>query len=190
MTLSFRRLELPLASIICLLALTRLLPHWPNATPVLAVALAGGALFTNRLLSFAVPMLAMVVSDAALGLISGWEYSIHSTQVFVYACVLATIFVGYGLRNAKYSMLVVLGGTVSSVMFFIVTNAAVWMQSSIYPHTVEGLIACYIAGLAFYRDSGSFFFNLLASTWLFTGAIVVAHKTLKSLIPQGLSQFS
>jgi hypothetical protein len=41
----------------------RLLPHWPNFTPIATIALLGGSMISNRFLSFAVPVIAMVISD-------------------------------------------------------------------------------------------------------------------------------
>jgi hypothetical protein len=67
---------------------------------------------------------------------------------------------------------VLAGGLVSGIGFFLVTNGAVWLHGTMYPHTVEGLLACYGAGLAFYRDAGNFLFNGIVSTWLYAAAIL------------------
>ena len=45
--------------------------------------------------------------------------------------------------------------------------------------TIEGLVACYAAGLAFYRDAGNFLLNGVVSTWLFATIIVVAPAVLR-----------
>jgi lipopolysaccharide export LptBFGC system permease protein LptF len=52
----------------------------------------------------------------------------------------------------------VVAGTFS---FFIITNFAVWAMGGLYPMTIEGLMACYIAGIPFYG-------NTLLSTSLFS----------------------
>lgn len=39
----------------------------------------------------------------------------------------------------------------SSVAFFLTTNFAVWLFGGFYPQTVAGLIACFAAGLSFFR---------------------------------------
>ncbi len=67
----------------------------------------------------------------------------------------------------------------SSVLFFLVTNFAVWAASSWYPPTFEGLIASYIAGLPFLRNMfiGDVFYaaSLLGVfEWIYT---VVRHRT-------------
>jgi len=43
------------SAIIFALALFRLLPHWPNVSPVAAMALFGGAYFADKRLALIVP---------------------------------------------------------------------------------------------------------------------------------------
>ena len=61
-----------LVLIIIAAAATRLLPHPPNVTSLTALALFGGACFGDRRLAFAVPLLALALSDAVLGLAGSW----------------------------------------------------------------------------------------------------------------------
>src|SRR5438105_4670377 len=51
---------------ILIAALARLIPHWPNFTPVAALALFGAAHLRSRWASLLVPMTALLLSDAAL----------------------------------------------------------------------------------------------------------------------------
>jgi hypothetical protein len=120
----------------------------------------------------------MLLSDVVLGLVFGMEYAIHTTQPWVYGCVVATALLGHALRNSSTTKQVLLGGTVSSIGFYIVTNFAVWLQGSFYPQTVEGLLACYAAGLAFYRDGGNFLVNGMVSTYIFSLIIILVSKAL------------
>lgn len=166
--------------LIVAVACTRLAPHWPNFTPVMAVALAGGALFSNRLQSLAVALGSMLLSDLLLGIVVGSEYFMHSTQLWVYACVAATAILGHSMRSASTARIVLLGGTVSSVGFFLVTNFAVWLHGGFYPLTLDGLAACYAAGLAFYRDGGNFLVNGIVSTLLFTTVVIAAARAVTS----------
>ncbi|MBU3678346.1 MAG: hypothetical protein FGM32_01900 [Candidatus Kapabacteria bacterium] len=157
-------------AVIVSVAFTRLLPHWPNFTPVLAVALCGGMLYSDRR-SVLVPLFAMVLSDVAMGFAFGTEYALHTTQLYVYACLAGTALLGRALATMKTPSAIVLGGLASGIGFFLVTNAAVWMHGTMYPHNIEGLIACYGAGLAFYRDGGNFLLNGVISTWMFSAVI-------------------
>ena len=56
-----------LVGMILFTAATRLLPHPPNLTPVMAIALFGGAFLTSNWAAFAVPILAMALSDLFIG---------------------------------------------------------------------------------------------------------------------------
>jgi hypothetical protein len=189
MTRSIQRLDLHLAVLICTVALTRLLPHWPNATPIFAIALAAGSLHANRMLAYAVPVLAMILSDAALGLIAGWEYAFHSTQLVVYTCVLGTVGLGHLFKGQRHTTIVLGAGTAASVGFFLVTNLAVWLGSTMYPQTLDGLLACYGAGLAFYNNQGSFFLNGLVSTWAFATVIFAVFNLLNRLNNKALNAY-
>ncbi|MBU3742287.1 MAG: hypothetical protein FGM24_08380 [Candidatus Kapabacteria bacterium] len=171
-----QRPEFATMALIVVLAASRLLPHWPNVTPVMAMALMGGALLPSTRKAMLVPLAAMLLSDLALGALLGWEYALHSTQAVVYGTFLLTTLMGRWLRRTSMPMQVLGGGSVAAVLFFLVTNGAVWATSTMYPHTFAGLLLCYEAGLAFYRDSGNFFLNGLVSTWLFAGIIAVGTR--------------
>ena len=79
-TSSMRTKLLTVTGIIFALALFRLLPHWPNVSPVAAMALFGGAFFVDKRVALIVPFVALFVSDLILGL--------HNTMIFVYAVIL------------------------------------------------------------------------------------------------------
>ena len=52
----------------------------------------------------------------------------------------------------------------SATSFFVLSNFAVWAAGGLYPHTVAGLGACYVAAVPFYS-------NDLMSTALTAGAL-------------------
>ncbi|MBM3818918.1 MAG: hypothetical protein FJW14_07875 [Acidimicrobiia bacterium] len=39
------------------------------------------------------------------------------------------------------------------MLFYVVTNFAVWASTTLYPLTWAGLVTCYIAALPFFRNS-------------------------------------
>ena len=51
----------------------------------------------------------------------------------------------------------------SSALFFLVTNFGVWAFGSLYPMTWDGLIACYVAAVPFFRNTlqGDLFYTLV-----------------------------
>lgn len=141
-----------LGLVILLAALSRLLPHPPNFSPVLAMALFGGMAFRDWRLAAAVPLAAMLVSDLILGL--------HSQLLTVYGALLVVVLMGRGLRG-RLQLLPVVGMTLGgSLWFFLITNFGVWLADGLYPLTTAGLLACYTAALPFLQNSvlGNFFY--------------------------------
>jgi len=133
-------------------ALARLLPHPPNVTPIAAMALFGGAYLANRKLAFALPVVAMLLSDLVLGLTIYGKVLVFSQPV-VYLCMLATVAIGGLIRRRKSWWSIGVASLASSVMFFLVTNFAVWAFESLYPKNWSGLITCYTAAIPFFRNS-------------------------------------
>jgi hypothetical protein len=156
--------------LISVLTLSRLIPHWPNFTPVAAVALVGGSLFERRWLAVLVPVVAMIASDVVLGMVLGFPWGLHDTQLWVYGSMTAISVLGMFFRSHSAAMTSLAGGTAAGLLFFVVTNLGVWYGGTLYPQTFEGLIACYAAGVAFHRDGGNFLLNTVVSTVLFSFA--------------------
>jgi len=124
-------------------AATRLLPHPPNFTAVGAIALFAGAHFSRKIWALAVPLAAMLVSDAVLGF--------SSSLPVVYATFAMIVGLGLLLRERKMRVLPVAGAAVAAAtLFYLTTNFAVWAMSGMYPKTPAGLVACYVAAIPFF----------------------------------------
>jgi hypothetical protein len=160
-------------AIVFLAALTRLLPHAPNFTPLAAMALFGGAYIGNKYLSIIVPVLAMLVSDALMGF-NGWAFT--EQVIAVYGSFALIAFLGQTLQHQKGALKI--GGTsiAASILFFVITNFAVWLGGAfhapaLYPMNVAGIIECYVAAIPFFTNSiaGDLFY----STVLFGGFYIM-----------------
>lgn len=155
-----------LATLIFVAALSRLLPHPPNFSPIEAIALFGGAYFARRGLALLVPLLAMFAADLGLGLLNGglyWSYFTSAGFVLIYACIALSTLLGFGLRG-KVSGGRVLGYSLAgSVLFFAVTNFGAWLSGAMYPHDAAGLAAAYVAGIPFFQwtVAGTLFYAAL-----------------------------
>ena len=136
-------------------ALSRLIPHPPNFTPIAAIALSS-AVYLDKRYAFIIPLIAMLVSDYFIGF--------HSGMVWVYGCFALIGLIGIWLRSHKKPLFVAGATLVSSVLFFVVTNFAVWFMGTMYPKTWEGLIACYVAAIPFFQ-------NTVAGDLMYTGAL-------------------
>lgn len=134
------------------LALTRILPHPPNFSPILAIALFSGAILKDRRLAFVIPLLAMLISDLIIGF--------HSLIWLVYLSFIAVVYMGTFLQTQR-KLVAITGMTISgSLLFFLITNLGVWAFDGLYPMTFAGLISCYTAALPFLQNSmaGDLFF--------------------------------
>ena len=155
---------------VIILALSRIIPHPPNFTPILASAIMAPMLVKDRWFGIAMPIVAMFISDIIIGF--------HPYQFVIYSTILIIAFLSPMVKNYTALGIMAVGG---SVWFFIVTNFAVWViydyepgNMYTYPKTFEGLIACYIAALPFFK-------NTLISTCLFTGLITISIKYLDAI---------
>ena len=130
---------------IALVVATRLLPHPPNFTAALSVAMFAGALYARPYSALLVPWLAMAVSDLVLG----W----HATLWAVYLAVALSVGCGRWMLERMSSAGLLAAGISSSALFFIATNFAVWAHGDLYPPTLAGLLACYIAAIPFFHHT-------------------------------------
>jgi hypothetical protein len=147
---------LVLAGMIAIAALSRVLPHPPNFSPVEAVALFGGAYFASRSWAFIVPLAGMFLSDLVLAAINGGLYASwfgNGGIWLVYLCVALTTAMGLGLRGRVNGARVLGYSLAGSVLFFLVTNFGSWLFQPVptYPMTAAGLGAAYVAGIPFFQ---------------------------------------
>lgn len=148
---SARLRPLVLIALVLAAALSRLIPHPPNFTPIGAMALFGGAYFVSRLAAYAVPLAAMFVADAVFAATAGWAFG--AMTLAVYACIAASVALGRGMRSRVRPGPVVARSLASASLFYAVTNFAVWLGGGFYPRTGDGLIACYVAAIPFFGNT-------------------------------------
>jgi hypothetical protein len=135
------------AALIGLDVLVRLLPHAWHFTPLAASALFAAAVFRTRILSLAVPLIALAVSDSIMGfydwrvMLVVYAASVLPAAMAIYASPLRSVAVLLSLTLA------------SSVVFFLATNFAVWAFDGIYTQDLAGLGACYVAALPFFKNT-------------------------------------
>lgn len=145
-------------------AAARLLPHPPNVTPLAAIALFGGAYFSNRWAAFVVPMLALALSNLALGIYWSWSFMAWQPHLWVqYLSFALVVSLGFLLRGRVNAWRVFCVTLASSVTFFVVTNLGEWAFQAWYPKTWDGLVTCFVAAIPFFRNSllGDFGFAVL-----------------------------
>lgn len=165
-----------ITSAILLAALSRVFPHIPNFTPIAAMALFGGAYFSDKRLAFIIPLIAMIMSDVILEVTTGWGF--HNTVVYVYVAFILTSAMGLYVRNHNNVQTILAASILSSVLFFVITNFGVWAASGGIGG-VTGLGTTYVLGIPFFAPTllGDIFFNAI----LF-GAFFLAQRRIPALI--------
>ena len=165
-------------SVILFAALLRLLPHWPNFTPIAAMALFAGTYFDRKQFAFAIPVAAMFISDLIIGL--------HANMPAVYLSFAITVVLGMAIRKKVTVGSVLMASIGSAVIFFLITNFSAWLAMSFYPKNFMGLMDCYVAGLVFFRDTTngfSFFLNDVLGTTFFSAAFYGAFYLVQMRFP-------
>ena len=141
--------------LIVLVAVSRLLPHPMGVTAVGALGLFSGAYLSKRI-AWTVPLIALLIGD----LISGFYSPV--VMVFVYSGFAVSAIIGRWLLM-KQRTPSRLGGSVllGAISFYLLSNFGMWIAA--YPHTIDGLILCYVNGLPYLARSllGDAFYTVL-----------------------------
>ena len=124
----------------------RVMDHTPNFAPITALALVAGYYLPRRA-SWLVPMAAMWVSDAIIGF-----YSLPVMAAVYGSFLLAWLF-GTLASSSKSVTSFVPATLAASILFFLVTNAAVWAFTDMYVKTSAGLMQSYTMALPFFKWS-------------------------------------
>ena len=165
---ALRKEILPIG-LILILALARLIPHPPNFTPIIAVAIVSGYFFKNLNFSLIILLMAMLISDLFIGF--------YENVFFVYASLLLITFIFHKIsKKINFKNLFIFGFT-GSLIFFIISNFGVWILGSPgvdnlpYDKNLNGLIECYILAIPFFG-------NTFLSTVIFSYPVIFISRSL------------
>lgn len=159
--------------IIVLAVLARFIPHVLNFSPVYGALLFGGASMRKRD-SVWFPVLLLGASDVVLTrfiyhLSVGWE------ELFQLAAFASVAMTGWILRKRATSGRIAAACLAAPTAFYLISNFGVWLGFGTYPHTWNGLVACYVAAIPFQG-------RVTASTVLFAGILFGAQRIYASRI--------
>jgi hypothetical protein len=161
-----------LAVLIALGVAGRLLPHPPNFTPMAAIALFAGFIFMKRYMAVVAVVAAMLLTDYfAFGYLSP-DWFASKSMIVVYLALLFPI-VFRGFLQKKLGVLRIAGAAlVSSTVFFVATNFAVWAFSPMYEKTFAGLVLCYTMAIPFFQHT-------IAGDMMWSGVIFGSYFALR-----------
>lgn len=135
-------------------AISRVVMYPHNFSPMIGMAVFGGAIIKDKRLAFAFPIFSMLLSDVMFEIFNiapgfwGWG------QLVGYGIfALITVF-AFSLK--KFSVLRIAGYSIaSSLIFFLLSNGSFFIFDNpiyhTYPQTFNGFIDCYVQALPFFR---------------------------------------
>lgn len=122
----------------------RLLPHPANFIPLGALALLSGTYIRSKW-GIILPVVVMAISDAIIG----W----HSLVFFTWGGFLLIGMIGWWVRQKKSLWRIASSSLVGSIIFYLVTNFAVWAFTPLYAKTATGLVQCFYMAIPFFRNT-------------------------------------
>jgi hypothetical protein len=137
------------------IALPPLLGHSPNFSPIDAIALFCGAYFSRRLVAIGIAIFAIWAGDILLSklLLGHWTlfYPGFYWQYGSYALI--TCLGSLALARRVKILPLILTSLAASSLFFIISNFGVWANGLMYPQNFQGLMACYIVAIPFFKNT-------------------------------------
>ena len=155
--------------LVLILALSRLIPHPWNFTPVIAVAMMSGYFFKNIYFSLSILLISMLIADIFIGF--------YENMIFVYISLMLITFVFFKISKKVNFKNLFIYSFAGSLIFFMISNFGVWVLGSpgvydiAYEKSLSGLIECYILAIPFFG-------NTFLSTLIFAYPAIFIYRAL------------
>ena len=132
------------------LAIVVIPSHPFHFTPIGAALLYFGARRSRK--EFAIPVLMLAVADVYLTRV---HYGVTQSWDFLVICAwyTAALFMGQFIVSKTTPVRVISAALASATSFFLVSNFAVWVFGTMYPHNWAGLTQCYTMAIPFFRNT-------------------------------------
>jgi hypothetical protein len=142
------------ALLIIIAALSRVFLYPHNFSPIIGMAIFAGAVIKDRRLAFALPLLAMFLSDVLFEVFNiapgfwGWG------QLVGYGILALITLIAFSMK--KINVLTIAGYSIgSSLLFFLLSNSAFFVFDNpiyhLYPQNFSGYIGSLVGGLPFLK---------------------------------------
>ena len=154
--------------LILILSFSRLIPHPPNFTPIITVAIMSSYFFKNIYLSCATLLISMLLADAFIGF--------YNNMLFVYLSLLLIVFIFHRISEKMNFKNLFICGFIASLIFFIISNFGVWVLGGSgvldipYERNLNGLVECYVLAIPFFG-------NTFLSTLIFSYPAIFIYKS-------------
>lgn len=154
-----------------------------NFTPIGAMALFGGAYFTERWKSLIFPLLALFLSDVViLSVIYQGKHGnvLYEGWYWVYGAFVLIVFVGGWLIRKVNVKNVLLASIAASLAHWLITDLGVWLAGGIdlttgqpYTRDLSGFLNCYYLALPYLKN---FFLGTVFYSAVMFGAFELAQR--------------
>ena len=145
--------------VLIVLSASRLVPHPPNFTSLIALSFYVPLIFGVKYL--VVVLISFFITDIFLGF--------HALTIYTWGSVVIIGFIAkYFDQNIYFRSI---GVFLGAILFFIITNFGVWLSGS-YGYSIDGLILCYWLAIPFFH-------NTILSTIFYSIIIEIVYKFLQ-----------
>ncbi len=151
-------------AISAIVLIARLIPHAPNFSPLAAVILFTGA-YAKQTKYLIWPLIALLISDFFLGFYE------PMVMLAVYGALALNLILAHFLKKHKNILNLISASLLSALLFFLITNFAVWAASDWYQNNLSGLLLSYNLGLPFFK-------NTIASNLFYTALFFGAYEII------------
>ena len=131
--------------VILLLAFSRMIPHPPNFTPIISMALLSGYFFSNIYLSVIILLISIFVSDFFLGF--------YENMLYVYFSIVLINLIFFKISYKINFKNLYLFSCSAALIFYFISNFSVWATGTLYAQNLAGLINCYYLALPFLKNT-------------------------------------
>lgn len=148
-----------LFGIILFATLTRIsipsvLGHPPNFSALDATALFCGAYFSRPFIACIVVLFSVWIGDVLLNKIYMGHFNLfYSGFYWQYGCYFLITLLGTTLKNKVRARPLIAASLTASILFFGISNFGVWCSGFLYPLNLDGLIACYVSAIPFFKNT-------------------------------------
>lgn len=143
-----------------------------NFTPIGAMALFGGAYFTQKWKSFLFPLLTLFISDIIINVFfyHGSYGILYNGWFFVYSAFALVVFLGRWLLKNINIKNILIAGITASLAHWIISDFGVWLGGGLdittglpYTRDISGLLKCYYLALPYLKNvfSGTVFYSAI-----------------------------
>jgi hypothetical protein len=121
-----------------------------NFTPVGAIALFGGAYFTDKWKAYAVVLITLFLSDLAINYMYTSTLTWYEGSMWVYLCFAFIVFIGSLVK--KVNFVNVFAVSLVAVLVHWLIMDLPWLYGNLYPHTLAGYGQSLVAAIPFEKN--------------------------------------